>query len=371
MFKVCILTSVHQTFDTRIFHKEAKVLAGAGYEVVLIVPHNQDEVVDGIQIRALLKPRGRRERMMRTIWQLYQVAIAENAKIYHFHDPELIPVGFLLKLRGKRVIYDAHEDVPRQILSKYWISRGLRGFVAKAAGLIEALAVRYLDGVVAATPVIAKRFPLGKRVLVQNFPLAGELVSPKRMPYAGRSPLFAYVGAVSEIRGINEMVQAVALIPDKLNARLILAGRFYPSQLESEIQSTHGWCRAEFLGWLSRVQLADLLGRVRAGLVVLHPTLNYLDSYPVKLFEYMSAGLPVVVSDFPLWRRIIEDAGCGILVDPLNPRLIAEAMRWLLEHPVEAEAMGRRGQQAIGERYKWDTEALKLLNFYKVLCNRE
>ena len=161
------------------------------------------------------------------------------------------------------------------------------------------------------------------------------------------------------------MVKAMALLPESLNARLVMAGKFSPPQLEKEIQKYRRWNSINYLGYCGRSQIAALLGKSRIGLVILHPKVNYLDSYPVKLFEYMSSGLPVIVSDFPLWREIVGKAGCGIVVGPLDAEAIAAAIEYLLTYPAEAEAMGRRGMEAVKKYYNWETEKVKLLSLYK------
>jgi glycosyltransferase involved in cell wall biosynthesis len=118
----------------------------------------------------------------------------------------------------------------------------------------------------------------------------------------------------------------------------------------------------DYLGWQSRREAVKLLGRVRVGLVVLHPTPAFLESYPVKLFEYMAAGLPVIASDFPLWREIVSKAEAGILVDPRNPAAIAGAIDHLLRHPDDAARMGANGRRAVLQRYNWSQEASKLVD---------
>jgi glycosyltransferase involved in cell wall biosynthesis len=362
--RIAHLTSVHPPFDVRVFHKECRTLAGAGYDVVLIAPHDRSQVVEGVRIWALPKPQGRRERMSRTVRDLYRAAIAADADVYQFHDPELIPVGVLLKLRGKRVVYDVHEDVPRQILDKQWIAPSARHIVSRGAALIEMIGVRWFDAIVAATPSIGQRFPRHRTYVVRNFPILGELVASEFESYVERSPTAAYVGVITENRGLGEMVQCMALLPQRLQARLVLAGRFSPPALEQEARSLPGWTHVDFVGWQSRSQVAALLGQARVGLVLFHPAPNHINAQPNKLFECMSAGLPVIASDFPLWREIVGSADCGLLVDPQRPQAIAQALQWLLEHPLQAEAMGQRGKQAVIERYNWDLEAPKLVGLY-------
>lgn len=361
------LTSVHPSFDIRIFHKECKTLARAGYEVVLVVQHEKDEEVGGIRIRALVTPKNRFERMTRTLWEVYQTAIKENARLYHIHDPELILIGILLKIHGKRVIYDVHEDYPSSVLSRDWIHHRFRSYIVKGVTFAEWIGIHLFDGVVAATPTIAKRFPSSKTLIVQNFPILNKLVlkATTTIYYPQRSPILVYIGVISEMRGIRGMVQAVGHLPENLGVKLWLAGSFSPVHLEDEVKEFPGWERVQFLGWQSHEGVAAMLGQARLGLVLFHPAPNHMMAQPNKLFEYMSAGIPVVASDFPLWCEIIEGAGCGLVVDPLDSKAITKAILWLLEHPVEAEAMGKRGQEAVRKRYNWDHEAEKLLVFYQ------
>jgi hypothetical protein len=312
------------------------------------------------------KPRSRVLRMTLGAWRMLRAVQKARPDVAHFHDPELIPVGLALKLSGIKVIYDVHEDVPRQILTKYYLPAVFRKPAAWFMEAVEWIAGRCFDAIVPATPKIAVRFPADKTVVVQNFPILEELVAPEPLPYEQRPPHFAYVGGITRARGAREMVEAIGRVSSG-EARLRLAGAFSPKNLQSEIKALPGWDKVDFLGWADRRQVAGLLGNVRAGLVLFHPGPNHCSAQPNKMFEYMAAGLPVIASDFPLWRQIVDGAGCGLLVDPLDPVAIADAMQWILEHPAGAEAMGRRGRQAVEEKYNWEREAEKLIGLYERL----
>jgi glycosyltransferase involved in cell wall biosynthesis len=360
-------TTNHQPYDTRVFLKECRSLAAAGYDVCLVVPHDTAEVRDGVRIEPLPKPDGRRARMTRTVWHAYRRVLALSPDIVHLHDSELIPIGWLLKARGHRVVLDAHEDRPKQVLSKPWIRPWLRPAVAAATRVMERLAAWGFDRVIAATPSIARTFPPHKTSVVQNFPIEGELVVSDGIPYADRPPEFVFVGGITAIRGAREMVRAMAGVPAELGASLTLAGRFDPPSLEEEVRLEPGWDRVRAVGWRSREQVADLLARAVGGLVLYHPEPNHVDAQPNKLFEYLSAGVPIIASDFPLWRSLVDEARCGLLVDPLDPAAIATALTWLLEHPDEAAEMGERGRAAVAERFNWSHEAAVLIDTYAEL----
>ena len=367
MPKVVHLTSAHSPTDTRIFVKECRSLANAGYETVLVAPSDADEIRDGVQIRAVRNPGGGRlTRMTKMVYRVYKVALRENADLYHFHDPELTPIGIALRMRGKKVVYDVHEDLPRQVFTKSWIVPELKKFISATAEVAEAGAARVFSGIIAATPRIADRFPQRKTALVQNFPIIDELVVQSPIDYISRPNRAIYLGGISRLRGGWEMVQALDEVDYSFEVRLTLAGRFV-SHSDRQIISLDSWERVDFKGWLNRKELRKELHRSRVGLVALHPTPSYVHSQPIKLFEYMAAGVPVVASDFPLWREIIESTGCGLLVDPLDPKSIGEAVEWILRHPEEAKEMGRRGREAVIERYNWKNELPSLIKLYKQL----
>jgi len=369
--KIVHLTTVHDRRDTRIFRKECRSLAVAGYQVVLIAPGDSNDVVredpmEGVRCRLIGVARGRLSRMTRLVWRAYRAARCEQANLYQFHDPELLPVGLLLKLEGRTVVYDAHESVPDGVHSKTYIPRLLQWPLAAVLNVIEKATASLFDAVVAATPAIAGRFSRRKTVLVQNYPVVGELHDDhSAADYLDREPLFGYVGAISALRGIREVVDAVGAVASACDARLLLAGRFASPALQVDLSATDGWRRVEFMGWQDREGVRSLLSRVRAGLVTFHPAPNHIRAQPNKLFEYMSAGIPVIASDFPLWREIVESTGCGLLVDPRDAAAVARAMTWILQNPVEAREMGRRGREAVRTRFNWATQSRALLDLYQ------
>jgi glycosyltransferase involved in cell wall biosynthesis len=273
-------------------------------------------------------------------------------------------MGFLLKFLGKHVIYDVHEDYSRDILSKEWLPRFLRPVLARTVHFLEQLSAQFFDGIVAATPSIAANFPRNKTVFVGNFPSPEDLPICELPPYEQRPPNVIYVGSITELRGIREMVEAAAFFPE--GTRLILGGCFWPLSLKEQIYKLSGWKRVEFKGYLDRKSVAESYRSARIGLLLFKPAPNHLEALPNKLFEYMAAGLPVVASDFPYWRKlIVEEVGCGLVVNSNNPRAVADAVRWLLNHPEDAKRMGERGKKAVALKYNWEEAAKTLLALYK------
>jgi glycosyltransferase involved in cell wall biosynthesis len=365
MKKIVHLSTAHSATDIRIFLKECRSLARGGYDVTLIAKAGADEVRDGVQILHIpLAKSGRLTRYVMTSWHVLKKAWACKADLYHFHDPELIPAGVALRLSGARVVYDVHEDVPKQILAKDWLPGYLRRPVAGAMRALEWTTTRLcFSGVITATPAIATMFSR-KACPVQNFPLPEELgPAVDSQAATNRPPHIAYVGGITRIRGIIETVDALAHVKTP-GAKLKLVGECNERETDHRAKSRPGWEKVDAHGWQSRKDAAAIMAACRAGLVVFHPVPNHIEAQPNKMFEYMAAGLPVIASDFPLWRSIIDGAQCGLLVDPMDPEAIATAIDWVLTHPDEADAMGRRGRDAVKAQYNWASEERKLLDFY-------
>jgi glycosyltransferase involved in cell wall biosynthesis len=365
--KICVMTSAHPPFDARIFHKQCRSLAAAGYQVTLVAPHSQSLVRDGVQLKATRIRTNRLQRATLGVWEVFRCARKEKADVYHFHDPELIPAGLMLRLLGRKVIYDVHENLPGTFSYKRYIPGWLKKPLSASIAALECVSSYFFSAVVTATPRLARRFQtLGRVVVIHNYPLVEEFANSSQQRKPGK--YFVYLGmTVMEERGGKELVEAMGLLPDDLSARLVLIGAFESPEFRDLLQALPGWKRTDAVGLVERGRAADILSEAIAGLITLHPHPNFMDAFPVKLFEYMAAGAPVIASDFLACRGIVEEARCGLFVNPRNAKEIADAMYYLLTHPEEAQAMGERGREAVLRKFNWTKEEEILLDLYSEL----
>lgn len=367
MTKITHFTTVHSPLDVRIFYKECSSLSEAGYDVSLVAPKAAEGQMAGVLFISIEAESSRLRRMLFGPFRAMYAVLRSKPDICHFHDPELLLAGVALKLLGKKVIYDAHEDVIGQMNQREYIPPLFRRVIGLGFLLAKNLGTACFDAVVAATPEIALKFPPAKTVVVQNFPLVSEMLASGTVPLNFRPPHIAYIGGASRLRGFLDIVKAMGLIEGHSEARLQFAGTISPESLVQEAAALPGWERVTCHGWLSRTDTIRVLNNCRLGLVLYHTGPNHVRAQPNKLFEYMAAGIPVIASDFPLWREIIEESGCGLLVDPTDAQAIANAIGRLLDDPDLAMAMGQRGKKAVTNRYNWDAEATKLLKVYQEL----
>ncbi len=360
-------TTVHPRDDSRIRSKELASLARAfDGQVALYVQDGLGDETDpryGYRVVDTGPRLGRLPRMILGGWRMFRAVAKARPRVAHFHDPELLPWAMLLQLCGIRVVYDVHEDVPRQVRHNPRLPPLAQRLLPPCVSLVEWIGARLLSGFVVPTRTIFDRFPAHKTVLVCNFPRLEELQPPAPTPMRDRPLEFTYVGLISEVRNIYAMVEAVRRVQPP--AQLRLAGKFAVPETEAQARAMPDWPAVRYEGWKSRQGIADLLADGRGGLVLLKPIEHEMVSLPIKLFEYMAAGLPVISSDFPVWREIVESADCGLLVDPLDLDAIVAAMQWILDNPDEAEAMGRRGRRAVEDHYNWEPEGAALVAFYR------
>ena len=366
MFSVAHLTSVHRRFDTRIFLKMCRSVAHAGHQTTLVVADGLgNERRDGVDIVDVGKPAGGRiSRATRTVRRIYRRALDIEADLYHLHDPELIPLGLLLKARRKTVVFDAHEDFPAQISEKPYLGPRQQSIAAAFARIGERFALPRFDAVIAATPHIASKIEAYgvSTACIENLPLAAELAVPSGWNEKQRE--VAYVGGISEGRSIWEMVRALEHCRD---VRLNLAGNFIDRSLEEAVAREPAWSKVNYYGHIDRGEVAKLLARSTAGIVVLREAENHLHALPTKLFEYLSAGVPIIASNFPGWREIVDSNQCGVCVEPGNVEQMADAMQRLVDDRDLSQQMGDRGRAAVESRYNWSGEEEKLLDLYTAL----
>jgi glycosyltransferase involved in cell wall biosynthesis len=375
--RVCHVSTAHPADDSRVFWRECVGLARNGYEVTLVARADADGVREGVQIRALRTYRSRLVRMTAGVARAFRIAMRTRATIFHVHDPELLTMLGLMRLLGKKVVYDAHEVLSLQVIQKEYIPAPFRGVATFVARTVEKAAGRMASAVVTVSPAAAAVFPAGKVTLVANYPDGGLFetdeaqVESAAEPPADRpdpaSASFIYVGGITIPRGIEQQIDAIELLNRTDQARLTLAGGFSPPELEQEVSHRPGWAYVDYLGQVGHDQVPDHLRRATAGLATLLPTRHHMSGPPVKSFEYIAVGLPMIISDFPEWRRVFEDADCALFVDPTDPAAIAAAMRGLIHEPGRAAELGANGRRAVRTRFSWQAQLDALLATYRRL----
>jgi glycosyltransferase involved in cell wall biosynthesis len=363
--KICHLTSVHPRYDVRIFLKECKYLTSQ-YDVSLVVADGKgDEEIFSIHILDVGKPSSRLRRILFTANKVYRKAIDLDCEIYHFHDPELIFIGRKLLKKGKKVIYDVHEDVPRQLKSKKYHNIIIRYLSSYLIEKVENHYALKFSAIITATEFIKSRFEKLNNLTseVRNFPILDEF--DMHNTSSRTENRICYIGGISEQRGINELIKIFD--SDKNDFYLELAGEIENEVIVKKIMNvTHD--KIKYLGIVNHNRIVELICKSKIGLVILHPTPNHLNSLPIKMFEYMAGGIPVIASDFPLWKQIIEENNCGICVNPYSLDSIQNAVQFLIDNESDRVKMGENGRIAVINKYQWDIEFKKLCNIYKEIA---
>lgn len=374
--RIAILSSVHSALDNRVFYREARTLARAGYDVTLIAVHDRDEEKDGIHIRALPRvPRSRRPLLWRAVIRL---ALETNADLFHIHDPELLLITSVLRRKtGRPTVYDIHEANADFIAVKDYLPGIVRYPLAGIFRQLEPWLVRGESGLIFADDAIAADFAgfTGPRATLFNYPgdeliQRGRLVERAELP----APIILYLGGMERNRGAALMIEAFAEVYARLPAaRLLVVGHFMPPELEEEVRKNaadRGIGHAvEIIGRVPFERIGEYLSRAAVGWVTWQPVAKNRKNIPTKLFEYMAFGMPVVSSDLPSTRPFVRPGTNGFLVEAADPAAHATALLQILSDPRSAVAMGRAGQQQVAEHFNWRAMEPRLLSFYETVLS--
>jgi glycosyltransferase involved in cell wall biosynthesis len=367
--KICVIATNHSALDSRIFGLQATSLARAGYDVTILALHPRAEIVDGIRIVPIADTLTRSGRV-RSLPKVLRMALHERADAYHIHDIELLPVGVLLKwFSNARVIYDVHEDFPRIAHSRAWIPRILREPVSLLINLYEKGLARALDAVIVTTEAIGENFGRSRTTPVRNFPPLDLLnYHAKNRRERGDEPaVLLYTGRITRARGMNQLIEAVEHIARDRNVKLKVIGASKELDLKEILKSREDLI--ELIDWLPPDELYRHIEGADIGLILFLPEPGHLTTLPRKLFEYMGIGIPVVTSNFPLYREIVDRFEAGLTVDPTDPDAVALAIQRILENPDLARDMGERGRQAVADHFNWEGESGTLLELYRELLH--
>lgn len=369
--KICHITSAHPRYDTRIFYKECVSLSNVGYEVTLLVAENmgsQPEMKNGVSIIPVeFEPKNRFDRILNSPKVMLKEALKVNADIYHVHDPELLQIALKLKRKGKKVIFDSHEDVCGQILGKRWIPRQLRTIISLFYEFYSNRVLSRLDYLIGVTPFLVEKLKTLNPCteLITNFPILSlEEDQIEVSTYKGKS--FCFAGGITEQWNHETILTAL----ENIDATYDLMGRVTPKYM-GEIQKHKSWNKVNYHGVVSQEEVKKIISLCAVGLAVL----NYSDNTcgkigtlgNTKLFEYMQAGLPVICTDFVLWNEIIDKWHCGICIPPGDVSALQKAMLYMIDTPDKAKEMGENGRRAVLEEFNWTIEEKKLIDLYKRL----
>ncbi len=360
--KVCIFTAVHRWDDVRIFHKQAKSLAKY-FEVDLYAPAEFKICeIDGVKIHGLpLWKRVKDRKIIRK--ELFRMMRKSEADVFHFHDPELLLIGLYLKIfRGKRVIYDVHENVGETIKTKYWLSKIIRLGVFCVYKILEKLAVLLFDKLILAENSY-RQFIRKNFIEVLNFPIVETLEVPIK-----KSMDIVYLGGITMNRGVFQVLESLVILKQNgMTIRVDFIGPIFDN-LEEKIKTFIGQHdlidTVRFLGRKPQNEALEIAETAKLGLCLLLPHKNYLETQPTKIFEYFMLELPVLASNFEKWEKMILPNDCGKTCNPENPKEIADAISEMLKYPEKLKIMGKNGRKLVEERYNWKTEEKKILHLY-------
>jgi glycosyltransferase involved in cell wall biosynthesis len=371
MTHVVHLTSVHYPFDTRIFHKQLQSLAAAGYQTTLIAHHDEPTTDrDGVRIVSLGDVDTRVQRWS-NLPKLFRIARRQRADVYHIHDPELLPIGVLLSATtDAKIVYDVHEDYVDAIAVREWIPQPVKPFLQTAFPAVQSALTRALDLIVTADDSTRDRLAARTStpvVSVRNLPTVGDIEIGEG-PDREHDHVLTYVGGLDRERGLLTMLDLTARLRERgLDVGLWLLGPFQDDEIEHEArQLMREAGLTEHVRLFGYVDYADVFSHLASADIglLLADEARFERNVPTKFFEYLSAGLPVVMTDIPSLEPYAEPS-YAVTVSEDDLESMVEETALLLENTNAREAMGEAGREAVVSTYSWEVERERLLEAYE------
>ena len=367
--KVCMIHKV-DSLDARSFFKEARSLKNAGYDVSLLGFYKENKIIDGIKLVGFKVPKRRLVRFLTTNYAIFKHAIKEKADVYHFHDLDFIPWAILLKIiTFKKVIYDIHEAHPEFMLLKTYLPDLLRKTMYVLVYIIEHISIKFFDAIIPNDNYISKGFNHRRNVVLFNFPTLDFFGNNEVRPWENREYDLFYHGSVPKYH-----MELMMNIAEKLNSENIknrwgiIMNSFAPrSWINKEIKKRGLEDNFNFLPYTDYLNIYNYLANARIGIIPLPPFKKFMKNIAVKMFEFMGAGMPIVLSDLPPSRQFIKGKNCGIAVEPDNVDEYAKAIKELLRDGQRSLSMGSNGNKIVFERCNWTIEENKMLELYSEL----
>ncbi|WP_186576582.1 glycosyltransferase family 4 protein [Aquibacillus kalidii] len=368
---VCVVAPVHKFDDVRIYTKEISTLLSLGFNVTYYARNPKNETID-LDINFVEVPtfRKRASRFI-NLFKLFFKVLSIKADVYHIHNPDTLPIGFLLKMFGKKVIYDTHEDFSKRLLMREWIPSPIRKIAASSISQMEKLAGKVFNAVIVTQTNVKKR--IGKKaIIIENAPVSKNMKSIRAIP-SQEGFRVIYVGStLSKTRGIKEMVDAVHLANEMekgSNITFTLVGSFDNEDYYKALTKSDGWKWIEYKGFLPQKNAFELMAQSHIGLITILDVGDHSQTSPNKIFEYQMFGLPFIASDFESWRNKLENTKSGFFVNPANPEEIASYIVQLYKDRNMVKEMGQNGREYIQHTFNWEIESEKIKQLYKRLLN--
>lgn len=363
----CFITGLYSRYDTLMFERQGRSLVEAGFRVTYIVCDNgTDEVRDGIYIVSTgFKPKNRFDRFFKTEKVLENFVNRVKADIYQISDPELIKFGAKLKSKGYKVIFNLREYYPDMILGKRYLPKMLRYYFSKSYKRQFKKYFPKYDAIFTVTlefvDILKSEYELNNVHLLTNYPIPDLTFSLSEDEYMERQNTLLYEGTIYSISRQEKVFDAISKIPE---LHYLLAGVI--EERYDKIKNHEYWPNVEFINGFKKEQLKEFFSRATISNTL--RDFGKLDGSlgVIKIFESMEAGIPVLFTDVPTYRAIVEKYNCGLCANPNDSGSIENALQYLVNHKKEAYLMGQNGRRAVLEEFNWNKQA----EYYLLIINK-